>query len=217
MQMDLPLEAKKLHAELINKISGHLHPSMELEYGQFLNSLSVHLMPAERCPTHSLFKLLENLSRKGKFGVGNYDILKSLITDPEILFIIQNYEQKINEILYPDKVGQSSGSTETDSSADPLRLTEQDLQRLASCFGSGWEMFVGQLGVDSATVEQKKIENPTHMPSQVYNCLLFWYRQGRTRPTITSFHQTLQDSLDFCSVNMDKYEKLKTDIENRRI
>ncbi|OWF54012.1 hypothetical protein KP79_PYT15308 [Mizuhopecten yessoensis] len=98
---------------------------------------------------------------------------------------------------------------------DPLRLTEQDLQRLASCFGSGWEMFVGQLGVGSEKVDQKKIENPTHVPSQVYNCLLVWFRQCPTQPTITVFDQTVQNSLDFCTVNMDKYETLKREIEKR--
>ncbi|XP_021340147.1 uncharacterized protein LOC110441357 [Mizuhopecten yessoensis] len=98
---------------------------------------------------------------------------------------------------------------------DPLRLTEQDLQHLASYFGSGWEMFVGQLGVGSETVDQKKMENSTHVPSQVYNCLLVWFRKCPTRPTITVFDQTLQKSLDLCSVNMEKYETLKKEIENR--
>ncbi|OWF54059.1 uncharacterized protein LOC110445645 isoform X2 [Mizuhopecten yessoensis] len=213
--MNLPMEAKILHAELINKLSGHLDPSVGLEFEQFRNSLSVHLMPAEMSKSESLFSLLNNLGKKGKFGAGNYSVLKSLITNPHILSIIESYEQKINEILFPERVSKSTASMETDGPPNPLRLTEQDLQRLASCFGSGWEMFVGQLGVSSEKVDQKKIENPAHMPSQVYNCLLVWFRQCPKRPTITVFDQTLQNSLDFCSVNMDKYENLKRDIENR--
>ncbi|XP_021345971.1 uncharacterized protein LOC110445609 isoform X2 [Mizuhopecten yessoensis] len=120
----------------------------------------------------------------------------------------------------PSNVGHSSDNSNSNDVTvvkveNPLRLTEQDLQRLASCFGSGWEMFVGQLGVGSEKVDQKKIENPTHVPSQVYNCLLVWFRQCPTQPTITVFDQTVQNSLDFCTVNMDKYETLKREIEKR--
>ncbi|XP_060063738.1 uncharacterized protein LOC132544188 [Ylistrum balloti] len=210
-KMSLPLEAKKLHAELINELSGHLHPSLELEYDKFLNSLSVYLSPVERHKTASLFQVLENLTRKGKFGVGNYSVLKSLTTNPEILSVIHKFEQKIYEILHPDM---SKSVNETDNPADRLQLTEQDLQRLAPCFGNGWQMFVGQLGVDSATVEQKQMENSTHVPSQVFHCLLVWYRRCPKEATITKFDHILHNSLDMCTINMDKYESLKKEIEN---
>lgn len=223
IEMSVPLDAKQLHASLKNELSGYLHPDLEPDYDQFVNLLSVYLKPAERSKKASLFDLLENLERKGLLGVGNYSVLKSIITNPEIRDKIEEYEHKIQAILHPKRVLVSTNPTDsvspTGKRRDPLTLTEADLQRLASCFGFGWELFVGQLGIDSATIDQKKMENPNHVPTQIYHCLRAWWICQRSRPTINDFHKALTDSLECVSFSCspDKYEQIKSDIENRRL
>jgi len=91
-------KVKELHAEMVLKISGRMHPDLKAEWDKFENMMEIYLEPVDIENMKTFKKATNLLLRNKKIAIGDYGVLTTIFNkiDHQIICgIIADYTNKI--------------------------------------------------------------------------------------------------------------------------
>ncbi|OWF40676.1 uncharacterized protein LOC110463460 [Mizuhopecten yessoensis] len=95
--MEASEKMKKLENEMAVELNKHLHPRLQSKWADFDNLLSGYLDEACRAGLENIFMVIDELSNMEKISIGNYTVLREMVTPIHVDMrdIIDKYTAKI--------------------------------------------------------------------------------------------------------------------------